>query len=400
MKRLSCSTVPLHIVKVVPYFYPAWSYGGIPRLTYGLGRALQSRGHRVTVVTTDAGDRASRSEAGLHDVHGLTVHRLRNVSNRLAYDHQLFLPIGIRRVLDRVVADADVVHLHGFWHLLNNAAVEAAKRHGVPVVMTPNGTLLPLERKQKLKELWHAVLGRPVMEGTRRFIAVSRAELNQFARAGVDSDRVHLVYNGLDLGEFEVLPERGVFRRSRSLGSRPIVLYLGKLTPRKGVDHLLAAAARLPPEVVLVIAGNDMGVQAELEARAAELELGDRVLFAGLLTGPDRLAALADADLLVYPSTDEIFGLVPFEGLLCGTPAVVSDDCGCGQLVAQARAGELVRYGDHAGLARKINGLLQDEPRRRRMVARGKAFIERHFAWPTIAAQTEAVYRAALREGS
>ncbi|MCP4871581.1 MAG: glycosyltransferase [Proteobacteria bacterium] len=390
----------LHIVKVVPYFYPAWAYGGIPRLAYGLARALQERDHTITVVTTDAGDRTSRLDAGEHDLGGITVHRLRNLSNRLAYDHQLFLPAGARGLLDRVIASADVVHLHGFWHLLNNAAVTAAERHGVPVVMTPNGTLLPLERKQKLKEVWHAVLGRPVLNATRRFIAVSRAELNQFARAGVDSDRTHLVYNGLDLGEFEALPERGAFRAARGLGERPIVLYLGKLTPRKGVDHLLGAAARLPAEVVLVVAGNDMGVQDALEAQARDLELGDRVMFTGLLTGPERLAALADADLLVYPSTDEIFGLVPFEGLLCGTPAVVSDDCGCGQLVAQARAGELVRYGDQAALARKIAGLLDDEGRRRRMVARGRAFVERHFAWPTIAAQTEAVYRAALREGS
>jgi len=392
--------VSLNIVQVVPYFYPAWAYGGIPRLAYGLSRALVDRGHRVTVVTTDAGDRASRTNAGAHDVQGVAVHRLRNLSNRLAYDHQLFLPVGIRGVLDEVLADADVVHLHGFWHLLNNAAVGAAGRRGIPVVMTPNGTLPALERKQKLKEVWHAVLGRPVMEATSRFIAVSRAELNQFARAGVDPDRTDLVYNGLDLGEFEALPERGTFRRARGLGDRPIVLYLGKLTPRKGVDHLLAAAARLPPEVVLVVAGNDMGVQEALEAQARDLELGDRVMFTGLLTGPERLAALADADLLVYPSTDEIFGLVPFEGLLCGTPAVVSDDCGCGQLVAQARAGELVRYGDHAALAHAIGGLLGDDRRRRRMVARGKTFIERHFAWPTIAAQTEAVYRAALREDS
>jgi len=177
-----------------------------------------------------------------------------------------------------------------------------------------------------------------------------------------------------------------------------MVLYLGKLTPRKGVDHLLAATARLGEDAVLVVAGNDMGVQEALERQAEDLALGGKVRFVGLLTGEARLAALADADLLVYPSSDEIFGLVPFEGLLCGTPAVVSDDCGCGQLVAQARAGELVRYGDPASLARAIDRLLAQPDRRRRMVARGRAFIERHFAWPTIAAQTNAVYEAACRD--
>lgn len=390
----------LRVLMVSPYFQPAWAYGGIPRLAYGLSRALQERGHEVTVVTTDALDRDTRLPAGRQDLHGLGVHRLRNLSNRLAYDQQLFLPLGAVGLLDRLGAKADVIHLHGWWHLLNNAAVRAARRHGAAVVMTPNGTLLPLERKERLKGVWQQVFGTPVLEAVDRWIAVSRAELNQFARAGIERDRVHLVYNGLDLGEFEQLPERGAFRRQHGLGDRPVLLYLGKLTPRKGVDHLLAAVARLPADrVTLVVAGNDMGVRAELERQAAGLELGDRVRFVGLLTGRSRLAALADADVLIYPSTDEIFGLVPFEGLLCGTPAVVTDDCGCGQLVAQARAGELVRYGDHAGLARVIGALLGDGRRRARMVARGRAFIERHFAWPGIAAQTEAVYERALHPG-
>jgi len=384
---------------VVPYFYPAWAYGGIPRLAYGLGRALVDRGHQVSVVTTDALDRDSRSPAGREDFGGLVVHRLPNLSNRLAYDHQLFLPRGAGALLRREVEAADVVHLHGFWHLLNNAALSALQRTPRPLVLTPNGTLPIIERKQGVKKVWDAVLGRPVRQAVDRWIAVSRAEVNQFARAGIRQQDVHLIFNGLDLGEFEKLPESGVFRRSQGLGAEPLVLYLGKLTPRKGVDHLVEAMARLrDPTATLVVAGNDMGVGAELAQRSERLGLGTRVRFVGLLTGQERLAALADADLLVYPSTDEIFGLVPFEGLLCGTPAVVSDDCGCGELVAKARAGELVRYGQPEALARAIDGLLGDEGRRRRMVERGKEFIASHFAWPRIALQTEAVYKSALRQ--
>lgn len=388
----------LRVLTVVPYFFPAWAYGGIPRLAWGLSRALMERGHSVRVVTTDALDRGARLPAGDVELDGLPVRRLRNLSNRLAYDHQLFLPRGSSAVLQEEVARADVVHLHGWWHLLNNAAVTAAQAEGVPIVMTPNGTLLPHERKTRIKSVWHALLGRPVQDAVDRWTAVSRAEVNQFARAGIPADRVHVVHNGLDLGEFESLPERGLFRARHGLGAGPLVLYLGKLTPRKGVDHLVAAMARLPGEAVLVIAGNDMGVRDALERQCRELELGDRVLFTGLVTGEERLGALADADVLVYPSTEEIFGLVPFEGLLCGTPAVVSDDCGCGELVARARAGELVRYGDPAALARALEGLLGDATRRKRMVARGRRFIAENFAWSKVAMQTEAVYRKAVQD--
>ena len=353
----------------------------------------------MTVVTTDALDRDSRGPSGREDVDGLTVYRLPNLSNRLAYDHQLFLPRGARSLLAKEVEKADVVHLHGSWHLLNNAAVAALSRTPRPLVMTPNGTLPILERKQGIKVVWDAIFGRPVRSAVDRWIAVSRAEVNQFSRAGLASEAVHLIFNGLDLGEFEALPDSGGFRRDQGIGGVPLILYLGKLTPRKGVDHLVEAMARLrSSDAVLVVAGNDMGVGAQLARQSERLGLSNRVRFVGLLTGEDRLAALADADLLVYPSTDEIFGLVPFEGLLCGTPAVVSDDCGCGELVARARAGELVRYGQSEALARAIDGLIADEGRRRRMVARGREFIETHFAWPRIALQTESVYKAALAE--
>ena len=381
---------------VVPYFWPAWAYGGIPRLVYGLSRALAERGHTVEVLTTDTLDRDRRVPMKSQDLFGVSVRRLPNLSNRLAYDHQLFLPMGLRAAADDAVSRADIVHLHGHWHLLNNAAVSAARARGIPVVMTPNGTLLPHERKERVKRVWDAVLGRRVLENVDRWIAVSKAEITQFRATGIEAQEIDLVHNGLDLAEFEELPARGSFRAARELGERPLVLYLGKLTPRKGVDHLVEAMAQLKnQDAVLVIAGNDMGVQGPLERRVSDLGLNSRVRFLGLVTGPERLAALADADVLVYPSTREIFGLVPFEGLLCGTPAVVTDDCGCGELVADARAGELVRYGDPKALARALDGLLADPRRRAAMVARGRRFIEKHFTWDRIGLQTERVYERA-----
>lgn len=381
---------------VVPYFWPAWAYGGIPRLVYGLSRALVERGHTVEVLTTDTLDRDRRVSTKSQDLFGVSVRRLPNLSNRLAYDHQLFLPVGLRAAANEAVSRADIVHLHGHWHLLNNAAVSAARARGVPVVMTPNGTLLPHERKEGVKRIWDAVLGRHVIENIDRWVAVSKAEITQFRGRGIQAAEIDLVHNGLDLAEFEELPARGSFRAAHDLGDRPLALYLGKLTPRKGVDHLVEAMAHLQnQDAILVVAGNDMGVRGPLERRVMELGLECRVRFLGLVTGPERLSALADADVLVYPSTREIFGLVPFEGLLCGTPAVVTDDCGCGELVADARAGELVRYGDPKSLARALDGLLADPRRRAAMVARGRRFIEKHFTWDRIGLQTERVYERA-----
>jgi len=389
------------VLHVVPYFYPAWAYGGIPRLVYGLARQQVRDGCRVTVVTTDAYDEQRRTQDVGWEAEppGMRVERFRNLSNELAYRHQLFLPNGAGRFLADAVPRHDVVHLHGHRHLLNNLACKAAQAHDVPVVMTPNGTLPILERKQRSKRLFDALAGNSVVRRCDMFIAVSRTEVSQFRRNGIGADRIHLVPNGIELEEFEQSPERGVFRGRLGLGDEPLVLYLGKITPRKGVDHLLDAFSRVSAaDAHLVVAGNDMtGEMDRLRRQRDALGLSGRVHFVGLLVGPDRLRVLADADVLVYPSVHEIFGLVPFEGLLSGTPVVVSGDCGCGELVARAGAGYLVPYGDATALARHIDTLLGDRFVGSMMVDRGRAYIERHFAWPEVATRTDAVYDAAAR---
>lgn len=387
------------ILHVAPYFYPAWSYGGIPRLVYGLARQQVRDGHRVTVVTTDActSDRRVGGVGHVAVIDGIRVARFPNLSNRLAYRHQLFLPAGAMGFLRRHTAEHDMVHIHGHRHLLENLAVAATQRAGVPLVMTPNGTLPALERKRAGKRLWDRILGNRALAACDIFIAVSRAEVSQLRRAGIGADRLRLVPNGIELEEFERRPARGGFRRDHGLGDAPLVLYLGKLTPRKGVDHLIRAfAARRTANAHLVIAGNDMtGVAAGLRRLRDDLGLRERVHLVGLLVGRERLQALVDADVLVYPSEHEIFGLVPFEGLLSGTPVVVSDDCGCGELVTRAGAGFLVPYGDPLTLADRFETLLADPEAGARMVRRGRAYIAAHFAWPEVAAGTERAYDAA-----
>jgi glycosyltransferase involved in cell wall biosynthesis len=111
----------------------------------------------------------------------------------------------------------------------------------------------------------------------------------------------------------------------------------------------------------LVIAGNDMGTGAGIRAVVRELGLERRTLFTGLLRGRERLEALVDASVVVYPSEDEIFGLVPLEALLVGTPVVVAGDSGCGEVVSRTGGGQVVPCGDLDRLVRAIEEVL-DSP--------------------------------------
>ena len=386
----------MRILHVTPSFYPAWAYGGIPRCAYELCRSLVQLGESVTVWTTDAFDAEQRLHEPEAVVDGIFVRRFRNLHNGLAYNRQLYLPLGILKAPWHDLIEFDIVHIHSHRHLLEALVGAAAARRDIPYVFTGNGTVPPIERYVLLKRGLDLLGADAILEHSAACIAVSEAEVPHYAVAGVDVGRVRVIPNGVRLDEFAALPRHGSFRRAWGLGDGPLIVFVGKITPRKGVDVLLRALARLPSDVQLVVAGNFMMPEQPIRAIVEELHLHDRVRFPGLLLGDDRNAAYADADVVAYPSTDEIFGLVAAEALMCRTPVVVCDDSGCGELVRAADGGRLVQYGDAAALAQALQSLLDDADERRRCATVGRRWVEEHLGWTQIAEQTRQLYRDVL----
>lgn len=362
----------LRILHVAPYGGDAWAYGGIPRVVKGLTTGLARRGHDVTLLVTDVRDATARAlppdttargwrHRWSYRSDGVTVHVFPNISNRAAYHWQLFAPRGLGHYLRVHGSTFDVAHLHACRNLPGVIAARYLNRSGVPYVLTPNGTAPIIERRQLAKRVFDALLGDRVIGAARRVLAVSEAEARQLRTLGVPADRVRTVANPVDDREFDVPFVSGHFRRTLEQPDAPLVLFLGKITPRKRVADLVEAFAHLPRgHARLVIAGNDMGGGAHLRALARQLDVDQATTFTGLLTGAARLQALADADVVVYPGDHEIFGLVPMEALLAGTPVVVADDSGCSEVVRSVGGGLSVAVGDVSQLAAAIQRVLTD----------------------------------------
>jgi glycosyltransferase involved in cell wall biosynthesis len=395
----------LRILHVSPYYEDAWGYGGIPRVAGALARGLARLGHRVTVCTTDARDGASRlggnggtpGHAGGRPREttsgGVRVCVFPNLSNRLAYRLQVFLPLGLRPYLSRHARDFDVAHVHGCHHLPGAIAVRQLARAGVPCVLAPNGTAPRIERRRAAKWLFDATFGRGVMSGASRVLAVTEAERRQLVGLGIAPDAIRVVPNPVDLDEFggPMRPER--FRQRLGLGDGPLVLYLGTLTPRKHVDVLVEAFAALGrPDARLAIAGNDLGAGAALRRLVARRGLAAHTTFTGLVEGRDRLDALAAADVVAYPGRDEIFGLVPLEALLSGAPVIVAGDSGCGEVVGATAGGLVVPPGDAPALAGAIGRILAAPAEWRRQAAAAQDRVRAAYGADAVCARLEAVY--------
>jgi glycosyltransferase involved in cell wall biosynthesis len=397
----------LCILHVTPYSGDAWAYGGIPRLSHAMARSLAARGHRVTICTTDACDadhRLAAPDGGsrfsarrpVKPSERLTVRIFPNLSNRLAYHQQVFAPIGMRRFLREHALSFDVAHLHACRNLPGVFAARSLRKAGVPYVLAPNGTAPVIERRFLAKRIFDAAWGRDVTRHAHRVLAVTEAERQQLHEAGVADERIRLVANPIDLDEFSTLPAAGAFRARHGLRG-PLVVYLGKITPRKRVHTLVRAFAQLRSQAAtLVIAGNDMGAAGSARAAAEAAGVMHRTRFVGLLQGAERLELLADADVVVYPSEHEIFGLVPLESMLVGTPVVVSDDSGCGEVVRQVGGG-LVVPGREPDLAQAIDAVI-DRPGHWRGAARAAALeVRARFGADAIGARLEELYGEMLR---
>lgn len=387
----------MRILQVYPYFYPAWVYGGVTRVVYDMSKHLADRGHEVTVYTTDALDEKSRIKISshLHYINGVRTYYFKNLSNYLAYKHNLALPVEVFFRTKKEIKEFNVIHLHGARTFLNVIVYHYAKKYGIPYVAQAHGALPRLIKKQRLKNIFDLFFGCGILKGASKVIAVSKAEVEQYKQIGINEDKIVIVPNGIDIEAFKDLPLYGKFREKYDIKEGHLILFLGRINERKGIDFLIKSFSKLIREmsdVVLAIVGPDDGYKRDVEKLIMTLKLGNRIKLIGYIDEKYKLSAYVDADVLVYPAIFEIFGLVPFEAIMCGTPVIVTDDCGCGELVEEGGAGCLVKYGDVEGLKEKMKWVIENPEEGGKKMKRGKKYINENLLWGKIVEELENVY--------
>jgi glycosyltransferase involved in cell wall biosynthesis len=388
----------MKILQIVCYFYPAWAYGGPPRNVFGLCQELVKRGHEVTVYTTDAFDEGHRIKEKQEVVDGIVIKRFRNISNYVAFHHRIFLTPGMIPAIKNNIKKFDIVHLNDFRTLQNLLVHYYAQQKGIPYVLQARGSLVNVITKQRLKQLFDIVAGYKLLREASRLIALALLEVEYYKKMGASEKKIDIVPNGIDLAQYENLPKRGSFKQKHGLSEKnQVILFLGRVHQRKGIDLLISAFAGLTKEfnnARLVIAGPDDGYLPTLKSLTRQLGLDDRVLFVGGLYGEDKLAAYVDADVYALTSSNEVFGVTILEAMSCGIPVVVSDDCGIADIIKN-KAGLVSPY-QKEPLTQALRTLLTDEKLRQRFSRNGKALVRERFSWTNIAEQMEQVYQKVL----
>jgi alpha-maltose-1-phosphate synthase len=337
----------------------------------------------------------------------------------------------------------DVIHTHTWYVAM--AGFLAKKLYGIPFVLTTH-SLEPL-RAWKAEQLGTGYALSSWMERTAildadAIVAVSNGTKADILKAypDVDAGRIHVIYNGIDLEQYQYTPEIAALEKYGVDPERPYVLFVGRITRQKGVTHLVDAIQHLPAgtQVVLCAGAPDTPeiadeLRAKVEAvrrftpgseRAAvenftsngghSIATGDPtgtghnlVWIEQMVTREEAIQLYSHCAVFCCPSVYEPFGIINLEAMACRAPVVASATGGILEVVVEGETGHLVAFDadpvttfptDPAkfaqDLAARITELLRDPEKAQRMGEAGRRRVEERFSWTAIAAQTVKLYES------
>lgn len=380
----------MRILHVVPTYYPAVRYGGPIWSVHALCRTLAQRGHEVLVATTSV-DGPYDLDVPVDrpvDVDGVSVSYFPSRHLR-----RLNWSPAMARHFQRVMPQVDFLHAHSIFSWPTFAAARSAARCNVPWCVAPRGALVPElvhQRSRWVKTAWLSLVERRTLEEASFIHATSELEASDICRFGLRLPPVRVVPNGVDIPKaadencmttaLPILVPQG-----------PMLLFLGRISWKKGLDRLIPALAQVP-SAQLVVAGNDEeNLTPQLLQIATQVGVASRVTFVGAVHGDVKAALLRAATMLVLPSYNENFGNVVLESLAHGRPVAVTAEVGLAPVVAAAQAG-LVLPGTPEAMGLAIANALSDPARLNEMGANGRRMVVEQFSWDAVASQMEVAY--------
>lgn len=301
---------------------------------------------------------------------------------------------GMKRWLAETVqaGAVDLIHNHSLWMMPNVYPGEVARRQGMPLVVSPRGTLSAwaMSSGSTIKRVFWTLVQKPALTATTCFHATAASEYEDIRRMGFRQP-VAIIPNGIDIPG--LLP--------KPLGESRTLLFLGRIHPVKGVDVLLRAwrvvMARFPNWDLQIVGPDNGSYLAEMQALAAQLRL-ERVLFPGVLYGEKKLRAYREASLFVLPTHSENFGMTVAEALAAGTPAIVTKGAPWDGLEQQG-AGWWIDIGVDPLVGCLETAMNQSPEDLAAMGRRGRDWMAGEYSWSRIGRQMAETYRWIVQGG-
>lgn len=317
----------------------SWDIGGPPKIIYDHAIEQLKNGAEVTILTPiSEGQKVYDLPEGVNIV---TCPRHWLARFWAEFSPELYFWLKMHG------NDYDVIHIHGVWHFAGVAPYLAGVK--TPKCITIHGLLdrWAVRHGYWKKRLFGVLFQKSILRKTE-LIQINNLDEQEDVRLflGEQHPNVVIVPNGMNIATFEHLPIKGMFREKFGIASdKKIILFLSRINIKKGLDMLLPAFAALLKErddCILVMAGPDDGYLKEVQNFIVQHKLATQILLVGMLTGTEKLAAFADANVFALPSYSEGFSIATLEALISGVPSLLSDRVGFGPAIKETNAAHLV----------------------------------------------------------
>ncbi|WP_223651772.1 XrtY-associated glycosyltransferase XYAG1 [Hymenobacter psoromatis] len=373
----------MNILFIVPFYKPAYSYGGPIVVIARLAETLVAMGHTVTVYTSTANGAAELPVVPGQpmNVDGVCVYYFKRVTG----DNTHASP-ALWLQLDRTIHDFEVVHIHSWWNFLVLGAAWVCRRHSVKPIISPHGMLSEyiLTTNNAAKKRWlHRLVGKKLLAASVLHVS-TKLELEE-------SRQVIPGWPGQIIPNLVALPQYAPTRPANDVFT---IGFLSRVDPKKGLDVLIRVLGQITQPYRLLVAGtgSETYIQ-ELHALAAEVGNADKITWVGWKNGEDKFTFLAELDLFALTSHSENFAIVVIESLATGTPVLISDQVGLYQYVREHDYGWVTPL-DPAQVVATLQAAMRDHAKRQRIGATAPVLIRREYDDRTLAQHYLDLYQA------
>ncbi|HEY9692896.1 MAG TPA: hormogonium polysaccharide biosynthesis glycosyltransferase HpsP [Oculatellaceae cyanobacterium] len=390
---------PLKILQIIPSI--SLVYGGPSQMVLGLSAALAREGVEVTVLTTDSNGDVGQPPLDVPLNQAVKQDGYDVVYFRCFPFRRYKFSVDLLRWLNKHATQFDLAHIHALFSPVSTIAAMVARSQKLPYLLRPLGTLDPadLRKKRRLKLLYAALLEKHNLAGAAgiHFTSVQEAKISE--RFGTSTPNF-VIPLGVELPQ--PMPEPDLCRIKLEIPpNEPLVLFMSRIEPKKGLDLLIPALEKLLIEGVnfhFVLAGSnpqDPDYENKIREIVQASPLDKCTTLTGFVSGDFKASLLQDADLFVLPSYYENFGIAVAEAMATGTPVVISDQVHIWEEVRDAEAGWVCTC-DVESLTDKLHSALADASQRHRRGLNAQEYAQKVYNWSAIAKQTIQVYKKIL----
>ena len=385
-------------ILMLSWEYPPRIVGGIARVVYDLSHKLVKDGHEVTVVTYQ-----EENSLEFENDKGVKVYRVQNymIHPNNFTDWIMQLNFNLTAKATQIINEQggfDVIHAHD-W-LVAYSAKTLKDAFQIPIVSTIHAT--ESGRNSGIHDDVQRYINDTewllTYESTEVIVNSNYMKCELQRLFGLPFEKINVIPNGINLNNFSGIDKDYDFRRKYAMDNEKIILYIGRLVYEKGIQHLISAMPKIVNgynDVKLIIGGKG-GMYDELKQQAKALGIENKVYFTGYLSSKDVQKMYKCADIAVFPSTYEPFGIVALEAMLAGVPTVVSDIGGLNEIVEHGVNGMKSYAGNCNSIADSVLSLLYNHQLCDNITKNAKNKVKNDFNWNKITEDTHFIYEKAI----